>query len=131
MDILKDILATKGGELLGTLQSQGFGAEQAQTFLGESGERILDTLKSGQVNLGQGDVQQQANAVIGKLDIAALAAKVGISSDMARQGLTSIVPMILSTLKDKVGDSAGLMALLGDKQGMGGVMDMAKGLFKR
>ena len=129
MDILKDIIGDKGAEMIGALTSQGFNTDNAQNFISQSGNSIMSALNSGNVDLDQGDIQQKTQSIIGNIDIASLASKVGITSDMAQKGLGTVVPIIMSAVQDKLGDASGLMALLGDSDAGGGLLGKIKNLF--
>lgn len=129
MDILNDVIAGKGSEILGALTKQGFNSDNAQNFIKESGSSIMSALESGKVNLGEGDIQQKADSIIGNIDIASLASKVGISSDMAQTGLGTIVPIIMNALQDKLGDASGIMSLLGNSDNAGGLLGAVKKFF--
>lgn len=129
MDILKDIIGDKGAEILAALTEQGFSGDNAQSFIGECGDSIMSALNSGNVELGEGDIQAQSNSLIGNIDIASLAQKVGISSEMAQSGLGTIVPIIMSAVQDKLGDASGIMSLLGGAAENSGVLGKIKNLF--
>ncbi len=129
MDILNDIIGDKGAEILGALTQQGFSADKAQSFISESGSSIMYALNSGNVDLSQDNIEQKSDSIIGNIDIASLASKVGISSEMAQKGLGTVVPLIMSAVQDKLGDTSGLMSLLGDSGAGAGLMGKIKNLF--
>ncbi len=129
MDILNDIIGEKGAEILGALTQQGFSTDNAQSFIKESGGSIMSALDSGKVDLSQGDIQQKASSIIDNIDIASLASKVGITSEMAQTGLGTVVPIIMSAVQDKLGDASGLMSLLGNADAAGGLLGKIKKLF--
>jgi len=129
MDILKDIIGDKGTEILAALTQQGFSTDNAQSFISESGDSIMSALNSGNVDLTQGDVQQKTDSIISNIDIASLASKVGINSEMAQQGLGTVVPLIMNAVQDKLGDASGLMSLLGNSDAGAGLMGNIKKLF--
>jgi len=91
MDILGTILQAKGGDLLSSLTGSGFTQEQAGKFLPEAGNSLLSIL-------GDKGGDQDADSILGQLDIASLASKVGIDSSLAETGLKQIIPIIMSQL---------------------------------
>jgi len=129
MDIFNDIIGEKGAEILGALTQQGFSADNAQSFIKESGGSIMSALESGNVDLGQGDIEQKANSLIGNIEIASLASKVGISSEMAQTGLTTVAPIIMNAVQDKLGDASGIMSLLGNSDAAGDLLGSVKKFF--
>ena len=129
MDILKNIIGDKGTEILAALTEQGFNGDNAQSFISECGDSIMSALSSDNIELGEGDIQTQANSLIDNIDIASLAQKVGISSEMAQSGLGTIIPMVMSAVQDKLGDASGIMSLLGGATESNSALGKIKNLF--
>ncbi len=129
MDILNDIIGDKGAEILSALTQQGFSADKAKSFISESGGSIMTALNTGNVDLTEADVQQKSDSIIGNIDIASLASKVGISSEMTQKGLATVVPLIMSAVQNKLGDTSGLMSLLGNSDAGAGLLGNIKKFF--
>ncbi len=129
MSILNEVIGDKGAELIGALTQQGFNTESAQNFINESGGSIMSALSSGNVDLSEGDIQQKANSLIDNIDISGLASKAGITSEMTQKGLGIVVPIIMGAVQDKLGDTAGIMSLLGNSETGGDLLGSIKKLF--
>lgn len=128
MDILKELISSKGAGLMTELAGKGFSAEQAEKFIPEAGSRIMDALPG--LDLGsllKSDTSTQISSVIGNIDIAALAGKLGLDAGLAQGGLEKLIPIAMSFLKDNEA-AAGLLGMLGGKAG--GLAGLAKGLFR-
>ncbi len=128
MDILKDIISEKGADLVASLTKTGFAQDTAKNFLSEAGGSMISALGSGNVDLKAGDVTQKSNALLANVDIAALAAKVGIDKGLASKGLAIVAPVVIKLIQDKLGDNPALLGMLGAAKS-GGVGDMFKKLF--
>lgn len=105
--IINALIKGKGSDLLSGLVGSGFTQDQAEKFLPEAGKSISGALSGG-------ESVSDTDSILSKIDIASLAAKVGIDSSMATKGLKSLIPLILSKLG---GES------------LGGMLGKAKGFF--
>lgn len=127
MDLVKQFLDAKGANAISALAEAGFNSEQASRFIPEAIRDLVGAVQSQnlQGTLGTDNVQQ-ASQLLGAIDISAMAARLGISKDMAGAGITALIPQFLGLIKERgLGD---LVSMLG-KGGMGGVANLAKGLF--
>lgn len=129
MDILGTLIKEKGGELVSTLLQQGFDNGSANNLLREAGSALTSALGSGKIDLSQGNLGGKAGEILGSLNIPALAASVGISPEMAKNGLTAVLPKLLQLLQDQAGGSGGIASLLGGAAKSGDLFNMAKKLF--
>lgn len=131
MDFLESILKEKSGDLLGTLTGgAGFSAEQAEKFLPEAGSNVGQALVSKASDLDMSDLASASNigAILGGIDVAGLARKVGVSTEQGTNGLNALLPMLLGFLGDKGKDAGGLMGLLGAGGGLADKLGALKGL---
>ncbi len=119
MDFLKDIIQEKGADLAGGLVDKlGFSAEQAETFVPEAAGSVFDAVKENAGELDLAELASNPGPLVDKIDVGALAEKVGISSSQVTSGLGAIVPTLLSLLQEKAGGLSGLTSMLGG-QGLG------------
>ena len=113
MDI-QQLITQLAPTLLAKLQETGFSTDQAEQFLPEAGESIAGNVGAGDLVslLAGGD---PVAAILEKVDIGALASKLGIDSGLATQGLQSILPQLVEGLKSEGGGG-----LLGSAAKLGG-----------
>jgi hypothetical protein len=130
MDLMNNLIAEHGAGLLSTLTESGLSAEQARTFLPEAAQGIGDALGADGVSelLGGSDMGGIASSILGNLDVAGIASRAGIDPSLASNGLSALVPKVLSLLNAEGG---GLASLLGGGGGLGGLAGMAGKLFNR
>lgn len=127
MDILKELISSKGAGLVSQLTGSGFSAEQAEKFLPEAGGSIMGALQGLDVKALLGsDAASQTSSLLGNIDVAGLASKLNLDSAVAKGGLEKFIPVVMGFLKDNQA-AAGVLGLLGGKAG--GLAGMAKGLF--
>lgn len=127
MDLIANLMENKGSELIEQLAGAGLGTEQAQDFL-------PDALKSVMAGLHQVDIQAlmgaesdtQTASVMDKIDISALADRLGGDASLASSGLQAIIPGILGFLKDNPA-ATGLLGMLNSKDASG-LAGLARGL---
>ena len=130
MDMLKDLLANHSPELISSLSESGFSVEQAQEFLPEAGQGVKDALGGGDVvSLLSGDSDSIASSLLEKVDIAAIAERVGLDEAMVSNGLEVLIPQVLEIFKNEGG---GLNSLLGGNEGglLGGIAKFGSKFFK-
>ncbi|MCR9094158.1 MAG: hypothetical protein NXI30_08070 [bacterium] len=118
--MLETILKEHGGALLAAVtQGSDLDASQAESLIPPALGGIGDAIAGGDLDLssllaGGGD---GVAALLGKLDVGAIAGQAGLDEGQARDGLSSLIPVVLSLLGDKAGGADGLMSMLG---GLGG-----------
>lgn len=130
MDFLKDLIREKGGDMVANLMQNGFNKEQAGSFVPEAGQSVMDALTGGD-GFDLEDLGKLSNisALMGKIDLGGLAAKVGIGQGQAKSGMESILPMLLGGMQEKAGALGGLASLLGGGGGLGALGGLAGKLF--
>ena len=130
MEMIKNLINEHGASLVSTLTESGFTAEQAQQFLPEAAQGISDAVGTGGVSgllSGSGEGDDMASTIMSNIDIESIAAKVGIDSSMASDGLTALIPQALAMINSEGG---GLSSLLGG-EGVGKVVGMVGKLFNK
>jgi hypothetical protein len=128
MDFLKELISSKGAGLVSELADLGFSAEQAEKFIPEAGGSIVDAMQGLDLSalLGSG-AAEQTSSLLGHIDIAGLASRLGLDTGLATGGLEKLIPVAMDFLKDNPA-AAGVLGLLGGKAG--GLAGMARGLFR-
>ena len=132
MDLIKDILESRGGDLVQALVGQaGFDADRAKAFVPEAGSSVLDALTSRASDLDLGDLASQSNVdrLVDHIDVGDLASRAGVSAQESSRGLAAFVPMVLGFLGEK-SDAGGLLALLGKADDVGDVLGKLGGIGK-
>ena len=126
MDLIKGLIADKGGELVTQLvDNAGFDTEQAEAFVPEAFNSVVDAVKGG------ADAEDEGG-LLSQIDVASLASKVGIDTDAASGGLSAILPMVMSLLGDKAGGLGAVASLLGGGEGIAGKLGgLAGGLLNK
>lgn len=118
--MLETILKENGGELLGALtEGGGLDASQAEGLIPPALGAIGEALTGGGLDASSllGGGGDGVSALLGKLDIGAIADQAGLDEGQARGGLTALIPAVLSLLGDKAGGTDGLMSMLGGLAG--------------
>ena len=129
MDFLKNILGDNTADLVsGLVDKAGFSANQAQAFVPEATSSVVDAVK-GAGDLDFSNMGAATQTVMDKVDVSALAGKVGIGAEQAQNGLGAIVPSLLQLFQEKAGGAAGIMSMLGGL-GEGGIGKAVGGLGK-
>ena len=121
--MLETILKEHGDELLGALtQGGGLDASQAESLIPPALGGIGDVLAGGQLDVASllGGGGEGVSAVLGQLDIGAIAGEAGLDEAQTRGGLTALIPVVLSLVGDKAGGADGLMSMLGGLAGGSG-----------
>jgi hypothetical protein len=125
MDFVKQVLSDKGGEFIRQLTGQlGFSAEQAESFVPAAIQKVLGLAQSGNLDVAGLLGGLNLAEVISKVDTQGLASTAGIDQATATRGLESLLPGLVSALKEKAGDAGSLMSLLGE-EGAGGLVGAA------
>lgn len=132
MDLIKNLLAEKQGELVNALMNKaGFGADQARAFVPEAADAVVEAAGGGS-GLDPAALADAGPAeLIGKIDVASLAARVGVDPGMATAGLSAIVPQLLEAFRGKLGALGGVASQLGEAGALGGAAKSLGGLLKR
>ena len=131
MDLISNILKENGGALASALVSKtDMGKDKAEAFLPEAGSSLMDALTSRASSLDMSDLASQANvsSLMGAMDTAKLASKVGVTAEQGSKGLMTFLPMVLGFLQDSNADD--LLGLLGKADGLGDTLGKLKGIGK-
>jgi len=121
--MLETILKEHGGELLGAVTNgSSLDASQAEGLIPPALGGIGDALAGGDLDLSSllGGGGDGVAALLGKLDVGAIAAQAGLDEGQAQSGLTALIPVVVSLLGDKAGGADGLMSMLGGLAGGSG-----------
>ena len=130
MDMLKDLLANHSSELIDSLSESGFSVEQAQDFLPEAGQGVKDALSGGDVvSLLSSDTDSIVSLLMEKVDIAAIAERVGLDEAMVSNGLEVLIPKVVEIFENEGG---GLSSLLSSGEGglLGGIAKLGSKFFR-
>ena len=135
--MLETILKEHGGELLSAVtRDSGLDASQAEGLIPPAIGGIGDALAGGGLDVSSllGGGGDGIAALLGKLDVGAIAGQAGLDEGQARDGLSALVPVVLSLLGDKAGGADGLMSMLGglaggNEGGAGALAGLAGKLF--
>jgi hypothetical protein len=131
MEILKDLLANNSPALVNTLSEAGFNAQQAEEFIPEVGQSVQDAFSSGDLIslLGGSNTDSIVNTLLEKLDIEAIANKLGLDESMASSGVEALIPKVMELINQ---DGGGLSSLLQGEGGLlGGIARLGSKLFKQ
>ncbi len=124
-NMIEQVLGNKLAPLLGQLENLGLNSEQARQLLGEASEQTVAGLHeaAAKTDLSTQPEQHLLSALIGKIDIKALADTAGISSDLAGKALQTIMPSLIKAFSSTsaLGSLEGML-----KQGQGGMADKLK-----
>jgi len=119
MDIIENCFKEHGGALIEQLTVAGFSVDQATQFLPEAASGIANaTQDTGVEQITSRLLSGDPSELFDSVNVAAIAAKLGIDSDLVTKGLAAIAPVLAKTLSQK---SDGLI---------GAVSSLAPGLFK-
>jgi len=128
MDLLNDILAKRGGDLLQALtRDAGFERDKAEAFIPEASQSVITAVAARSGDLDMSNLASAANvaSVLKHVDIAKLAGKTGVTAEQGSKGLAAVLPMLLGFMGEK-GDAGALLGLLGKAKGLGGAVDGIK-----
>lgn len=123
--MLDQLLKEHGGELVAAVtQGSQLDAPQAERLvppaLGQLAELVTG---SGGIDLsellrgGPGIVSE----VLSKLDVGSIADRAGLEKTEAQDGLSSLIPVVVSLLGDEADGVEGLLSMLGGEGGGGGL----------
>ncbi len=129
--MIEALLKEHSGELLSSLTGgAGLNASQAKDLLPPAISGIGDALKGGGLDLSDllGGGSGAVSKLLGQLDIGAIAGAAGLDKSEARNGLTSLIPAVISLLENKAGGAAGVMSMLGGEGGQSGTVGALAGI---
>ncbi len=130
MDLLKTILDERGGDLIKELTDRvGITQGQAERFVPDAGSQVIAALtkRPQEFDLANPAADENVAAVLGGLDIPALASRAGISADQGERGLATMVPMLLKLFGDS-DSGGGLMSVLQSGEGVADALGKLRGL---
>lgn len=130
MDILNELIADHGSELIDSLSESGFSVEQARDFLPEAAQGVRDALSTGDlVSLLGSDTDNIVATLVEKVNTTAITEQLGLDEAMVNNGLQVLIPKALEILKEQGG---GLGSLLGGGEGglFGGIAKLGSKFFK-
>ena len=128
IDLIQKFISTEGNGIISELTGAGFSSEQANSFLPEALNGLVDVFKNGDwQSLIKADSVEQASNLLAAVDIESLSSRLGIEAGLAQSGVAALIPKLLAYLKNNQGLGSLLGALgNGAERGLGG---LAKGLF--
>ncbi len=117
-DILRDLISNHSAELISTLTESGFSRDQAENFLPEAGQGIVDAFgdSSQLIELLGSDTNTVVASILEKIDIGGVASKAGLDESMVNTGFSALIPKVFAIFKDEGG---GLASLIGGEGGSG------------
>lgn len=125
MNMIEQLLGNQLAPLLGRLENLGLNPKQAKDFLSEGGQQTMAALQEegARTDLATKPEQYLVSSLLGKIDTQALAAKIGISGDLADRALQNILPSLVHAFSNTsaLGNLEGLL-----KKGQGGMADTLK-----
>ncbi len=123
MNLIYNLMGDNAPKLIEQLTGAGFGTEQAQGFLPDALQSVMGGLQQFDIEKLLGaDSDTQTSSLLDRIDITALAGRLGGDSGLTTRGLQAIIPQILGFLK---GNPAAA-SLLGGKD-TSGLTGLAKG----
>ncbi len=93
MNIVQTLLGRQAPALIAQLMRMGFSANKAQSLLSEAVQQLM-TVMSNQ----EGD--QAGRELLDSIDAPAVAAKLNMENDLVGNALKSILPTLISALRD-------------------------------
>lgn len=129
MEILKEFFANHSSELMQSLSDAGFSDEQAQEFLPEIGQGVQEAFSGRDLLslLGGSDVGSIVNTLLERVDVAAIATKLGLDEAMVTDGIETLIPNVMELIDQE----GGLSALLQGEGGLlGGIARLGSKFFK-
>lgn len=126
-ELITKFLGGQGAGLSKQLMDKlGLDADGAKGFIGAACEKVLDSVKGGKVDASAvlgGNVSE----IVSKIDVAGLAQKTGLDQAKVTDGLKTVVPGFLDSVKEQAGGASGLLSMLGG--GGNDLLGKAKGFF--
>lgn len=118
--MIEALLKKHSGELIGALTGAGgLDTGEAKSLLPPAISGIGDVLGSGNLDVSKLLGSGGAAELLGKLDLAGIAASAGLNEGKAQSGLSSLIPVVVSLLGEKAGGADGLLSMLGRGSGGG------------
>jgi nucleoid DNA-binding protein len=136
MDLLASLLREQAPQLVSAVtEKTDLTSEQAERLVPEAADATVAALgQSEGLDLGNLLGGGNLGQLLSKIDVSALASRVGISDSQAGTALQTIVPLVLQLIQSKGGGADGVTSLIGGK-GTGGLLSqvgqLAGKLFKK
>lgn len=100
MNLIYNLMGNNGPELVKHLTGAGFGTEQAKDCLPDLLQSVMGGLQHVDIEtLLSADSDAQTSSLLERIDITALASRLGGDSGLATRGLQAIIPRVLGFLK--------------------------------
>lgn len=117
-DVLNELISNHSAELISTLTESGFSREQAEIFLPEAEQGIMDAFgdSSNLIKLLGGDANTISASILEKIDRESIAAKTGVDESMINAGFSVLIPKVFEIFKAEGGT---LASLIGGEGGAG------------
>lgn len=132
MDLINDIVAKRGGDLIRTLtQYGGFTPDKAEAFVPEASKSVISAVTAHAGDMDLSNLASSANvaSVLKHVDIAQLAGRTGVTAEQGSKGLSAILPLLLGFIGEQ-GDAGSLLGLVGKAKGLGDTLDGIKSFGK-
>lgn len=128
MDLIENLMNTHGDEMVRRLSGAGLKPEQAKAFVPDASQEMLSALaQSDPTELMKQPEATQTSTILERVDIGALARRIGIDQSLAQRGMQALVPILIGYIRSQGGGVTQLLGQLGGKSGVGG---LGKGLFR-
>jgi hypothetical protein len=131
-ELFNDLISNHHADLIDTLVNSGFSLDQANRFLPEAGQGIVEAFGDARdlVELVRVDTETAVSSVQSKVDTPSIASKAGVDESMVNKGYAVLIPKVLELAK---AENGGVLAFLAGEAGenlWGGFNDMMKKLWK-
>ncbi len=126
-EIIRTLINGKADMMLNDLQDIGFAPDQAESFLAETSSKTLSVFKdrANKFEFTTASEISLISMLMDKIDASAIGAHVGIDSELANNGLQTILPSIVSTLANR----ANITELAAAMTTQRGLMNKIRGMF--
>ena len=126
-EVIRTLINGKADMMLNDLQDIGFTPDQAGSFLAETSSKTLSVLKdsANKFEFTTASEISLISMLMDKIDASAIGARVGIKSELANNGLQTILPSIVSTLANR----ANITELAAAMTTQRGLMNKIRGMF--
>ena len=131
-DILRELISNHGSELISALTESGFSRDQAENFLPEAGQGIVDAFgdSSDLVELLGSDTSTVVASILEKIDTESVASKAGLDESMVNSGFSALIPKVLAIFKSEGGVLASLIGGEGGRGLLGGLNSLMSKFLK-
>ncbi len=126
-EVIRTLINGKAGMMLNDLQDIGFTPHQAAGFLAATSSETLSVLKdrTNKFEFATASEISLISMLIDNIDASAIGARVGIESELANNGLQTILPSIVNTLANR----ANITELVATMTTQRGLMNKIRGMF--